>query len=381
MRKAAVLLFMVSAVFLYLFVKKHLGQRRALFSLVVYGTLPINIYYSRAIMPEAAGLMFFIGSLYLFDSWITSNRLPALFLSSVLTALAIMTKPMTIFIAIPMLFLLIRSYKWRWLLKKELWGYALLSLGLAFVYYYISIPIAEYKFTQGLAKDVLLKRLPTAITDPAAYLYIGKNLIRLLTPAGILLMLPGLFSLKGSQFVMLVWFAAMSLELLIIVTVIHIYYYFIFFAVPCSILIGQGLACLYEKLQTRAFSIIMLVLLLFNSYFIVKPMYTVNTPMETQVRIVKEHTNKDDLLVIGSLDPCLLGLSDRRGWRFNLDMYSHIPENELEELNYYIRNGAKYFIPIQGMIFKDEKGEIREYLDKNFERIEAVKGYPIYKLQ
>ncbi len=380
-RVVPIVFFVISAILLYLFAKKHLSPRGATFSLIAYGALPINVYYSRAIMPEAAGLMFFIGSLYFFDCWITSKRLAVLLLSSILTALAIMTKPMTVFIVIPMFYLLIRHYKWKWLLKKELWLYALLALGISFAYYSASIPLADYKFSQGLAQDVLFKKLPASITDPEAYSFIGNTFIALVTPAGVLLLLIGLLSFNRQQSVMLVWFAAMALELILVVTTIRIYYYFIFFAVPCSILIGQGLAYLYDRLQTKAFSIILLVLFLLSSYVLLKPMYTINTAMETQARIVMEYTDKGDLLIVGSLDPCLLGLSDRRGWRFNLGIYSDIPKNDLEELNYYIKNGAKYFVPIQGMIYKDENGEIQEYLDLNYKRVEIEKGYPIYKLQ
>jgi hypothetical protein len=110
-------------------------------------------------------------------------------------------------------------------------------------------------------------------------------------------------------------------------------------------------------------------------------MYTINTAMETQVRLIKELTDKDDLIVVGSMDPCLLGLSGRRGWRFNLDIYSNMPSEDSEELKFYINNGAKYFVPIQGKIYKDENGEIIKYLVKNYRKIEAVKGFPIYMLQ
>jgi 4-amino-4-deoxy-L-arabinose transferase-like glycosyltransferase len=380
-RLVPICFFMISAILLYFCAKKHLSHSGAIFSLIVYGTLPINVYYSRAIMPEAAGLMFFIGSLYFFDCWITSKRLAVLILSSVFTALAMMTKPMTVFITIPMLYLLIRQYKWSWLLKKELWLFAFLALGLTFTYYSFSIPIADYKFSQGLAQNVLFKRLPTAISDLKAYSYIAKRLVLLFTPVGIVLALIGLIKFNRQQYVMLVWFAAMALEVVLVVTSINIFYYFIFFSVPCSILIGQGLAYLYAKQQTRTFSVIMLLFLFLNSYIIVKPMYKVNMVMETQVKIVQENTHKEDLLIIGSLDPCLLGLSDRRGWRFNIGIYSSIPKNDLEELNYYIKNGAKYFVPIQGRIYKDENNEILEYLDMHYEKIEAVKGYAIYKLQ
>lgn len=380
-RLVPVFFFMISAGFLFAFTRRHLGQAGALFCLLAYGFIPINVYYSRAIMPEAAGLMFFIGSLCLFDSWITSGKLLPLLLSSLSTALAIMTKPMTVFVTIPMLYLLVKQYRWRWLLKKELWGFAMLAFGLAFFYYYYSISIADYKFAQGLAQNVLLKKLPAAVFDPESYLYIGRGLVRLLTPPGLILACIGLFCFTPGQRVMQVWFAAMALELILVVTVIHIHYYFIFFAVTCSILIGQGLAHLYGRLQTRVFAVIMLVMLILSSYLTVKPMYTVNEALETQVKVVRKLTEKDDLLITGSLDPCLLGLSGRRGWRFNTGIYSGIPADDLEELRHYIKNGAKYFVPIQGSIYGDDKGDILRYLEENHERIEPVKGYPVYKLQ
>lgn len=380
-RLVPICFFFFSAVFLYLFSEKYLGRTGGLFSLVAYAAIPVNVYYSRAIMPEAAGLMFFIGGLYYFDYWLSSRKLSILITASIFTALALMTKPMTIFIAIPMLYLCIREYKWNWLVKREFWVYALLTLGLAITYYRISIPLADYKFSQDLAQNVLFRKLPTAILDPKAYIFLYKSLMRLLTPAGIVLVLAGIFSLQKNQLIILVWFAAMLLELLLVVTAIRVYYYLIFFAVPCCILIGQGLSHLYSRVNSRIFSVILLMLLLVNSFTIVRPMYTINTAMQTQVRLVEQNTDKEDLLVVGSLDPCLLGISGRRGWRFNLDIYPEIPRNPIEELNYYISNGAKYFVPIQGKIFKDENGEILEYLDKNYEKIEAVKSYPMYKLQ
>lgn len=373
--------FFFSAIFLYAFSKKYLGRIGGLFSLVAYAAIPINVYYSRAIMPEAAGLMFFIGGLYYFDYWLPSKKLSAFIAASVLTALALMTKPVTIFIAIPMLYLCIREHKWECLVKKEFWAYALLTLGLAITYYCVSIPLADYKFSQDLAQNVLFRRLPTAILDPSAYIFLYENLIRLLTPVGIALGLIGLFSLKKNQLIIFIWFIAMVLELLLVVTVIRAYYYLIFFAVPCCMLIGQGLSYLYSRVQSRIFSVILLMFLILNSFMIVRPMYTINTAMQTQVKLVEQFTSKEDLLVVGSIDPCLLGISGRKGWRFNLDMYPDIPRNAYEELNYYIKNGGKYFVPIQGKIFKDKNGEILEYLDKNYEKIEAIKGYPIYKLQ
>ena len=52
----------------------------------------------------------------------------------------------------------------------------------------------------------------------------------------------------------------------------------------------------------------------------------------------------------------------------------------LKEINYYIENGAKYFVPMKGWIHND-KGEYRKYLEENFKKIIDEDGYYIYVLQ
>ena len=103
--------------------------------------------------------------------------------------------------------------------------------------------------------------------------------------------------------------------------------------------------------------------------------------MVNQVKVVQEITAQDDLLVVGALEPCLLSLTDRRGWRYNLRNYSYVPEDPYEELNYYIARGAKYFVPIQGKVYGDRDGKIMAYIEVTYPKIETVEGYPIYALR
>jgi hypothetical protein len=85
--------------------------------------------------------------------------------------------------------------------------------------------------------------------------------------------------------------------------------------------------------------------------------------------------------VVGSLDPCLLSLSDRRGWRYNLRIYPETPKDPMEELDYYIANGAKYFVPIQGKVYGDEGDKLMKQIEEKYPEIEILSGYPIYLLQ
>lgn len=387
--------YMLSALYLYLFARLHMSWRGALFSLLIYGILPINVYYSRAVMPESAALMFWIGGLYYFNLWVIGRggreetvrkereapSPPSLFLSSVFLSLAIMTKPPVAFVAIPMIYLCFQYFKWEWLKLPELWGYALVTLALPACYYYFSGRLAEYKFTLGISRDIILKKALTAFYSQEAFHFFSESIPKTVGMIGFLLVFAGVWSLTKKQRVILVWFAAMLLEVIFIVSPIRAMYYLIFVTVPCALLIGNLLERIFYEPTGIVLSLVLILVMMYDSYSQVKPMYKINEIIAAQVQVVQEVTAKEDFLVLGSLDPCLLSLADRRGWRYNLRIYSSTPENPYEELAYYIERGAKYFVPIQGKVYGDEDDKIMSYIEERYPRIEPVKGYPIYFLQ
>lgn len=380
-RMVPITFFMVSAFYLYCYVRKHLGYREAVFSLLVYGILPINIYYSRAIMPESAALMFWIGSFYYFHEWAEERRISKLIISYIFLALAVMTKPPVIIIGIPMVYICYKHYGWRWVKFSELWIYALLTITLPSLYYYYSVSIAEYKFALGITNNIILKQVFTAFHSPEAYVFYTNIIPKMLSMTGTIFIIIGIWSIARKNRVILIWFLAMVLEVILIVSAIRAPYYLIFFTVPCSILIGNLLAMIFSYSQGKIISVVLLLVVALESYYLAQPMYTINNIMKTQVAIVEQVTKKNDLLVVGSLDPCLLSLSDRRGWRFNIGIYSHIPQDPYEELSFYIEEGAKYFVPIQGKVYGDEDGFFLRYLESRYEKIEPIQDYPIFALE
>lgn len=379
-RTVPIVFFMLSALYLYKYVSKRIGDKEAFFSVLIYGILPINLYYSRAIMPEPAALMFWIAGLYYFHEWAENRRISQLIISSIFISLAVMTKPPVVIIGIPMLYLCFRYFRWGWLKLPELWGYALFTLGLPLLYYYYSVSIADYKFTLGITNSIILKEAFRAFYSPEAFSFYLNSIPRMLSITGVLLLIGGILAGIRKDKVFLVWFLAMILEVIFIVAAIRAPYYLIFFAVPSSILIGTLLAFIFSNPQGKVISLVLLVLISLESYHLVKPMYIINTVMETQVRVVNQVTEQDDLLVVGSLDPCLLSLSDRRGWRFNIGIYGDVPKDPYDELNYYMEQGAKYFVPIQGKVYGDEGDKFLNYLEDKYNKIEPVEGYPVFIL-
>ncbi|NLL52280.1 MAG: dolichyl-phosphate-mannose--protein mannosyltransferase [Peptococcaceae bacterium] len=394
-RMVPIIFFLISCVYFYLLARKYLSIRGAMLSLFIYGFLPLNLYYSRAIMPEAGALMFWIGGIYYFELWAEAKHLaikpafklaikPAikpLVLSMVLFSLALMTKPPVVFGAIFLLYICFRYFGRQWPARPEVWIYAAITLGLALAYYVYSASIAEYKFSLGITRDIILQKALTAFYTPESQMFFLKNGPRAWGIIGLLLTLAGVFTVRKNQIGLLIWLGAMLLELLLIVAPIRATYYLIFALVPCALLIGNFLDRLLALPGGKVVSLALAVLFMMESIAYVKPMYTINETMAVQKKLVEELTVPSDLLVVGSLDPCLLSLSGRRGWRYNLGMYSYLPQDPYQELGFYIEHGAKYFVPIQGKVYGDDNQELIRYIEQNYPKIESVQGYPIYVLQ
>lgn len=384
-RLVPVTFFLVSAVFLYFFARLHMNWKGAACCLLIYGILPVNVYYSRAIMPESAALMFWIGGVYYFDLGLRHFKKRDLALSAIFMALAIMTKPPVIFAAIAMIFLCHQYFGWRWLKMSRLWIYTLLTLGLAAGYYYYSAGLSDYKFTVGITRDLIFKHALNAFYSSEAAAFFRVSLPETLGFTGLIVTGTGLLYLSARQRVFLVWLLAMLLEVIFIVSPIRLFYYLIFLTVPCALLMGNLVARICFGAGAKAGRIligtVLVLILMLESYHVVKPMYTINTAMAQQVAAVREMTKPDDLLVIGSIEPCLLSLADRRGWRYNIRIYPYVPKDPLRELNYYIANGAKYFVPVLGKVYGDDDTRLLNYIEANYTKIESTQGYPIYILQ
>jgi len=394
-RLVPIFFFMVSCLFLYLFARRYLTPRGAVLAILIYGVLPINVYYSRAIMPEAAALMFMTGGVYFFDvwaggsrswfgeyrSWFEERRLGLLIVGILFFSLGLMTKPPVIFAAIPMLYLCFSRFGFKWLRFPELWLYAALTLGLSCGYYFYSARIAEFKFTVGIARNIIFPKAFSAFLDPQVWQFFQSGIPKTFGIIGITLALAGLAAVRRKQAVILVWFAAMLAEVLLIVAPVRALYYLIFFTVPCALLAGNLLDRIFSTFAGRALVLLLILALCLESYVQVKPMFTVNEAMAVQTKVVREVSDYDDLLVVGSFDPCILSLADRRGWRFNLGLNPDVPKDPYQELETYIKSGAKYFVPIQGNIYGDVDGRLSRYIESKYSKIEIEKGYPVYVLK
>lgn len=116
-RITAILCSLVSAVLLYLLVRRYLPESCALLSCAFFLFLPYNIYFSRVILPDPLMVTLWLGSLLFFDLYVRPSTPPLareargtrsrggrgsyLLVSMVFASLALLVKPTSIFFLLP----------------------------------------------------------------------------------------------------------------------------------------------------------------------------------------------------------------------------------------------------------------------------------------
>jgi 4-amino-4-deoxy-L-arabinose transferase-like glycosyltransferase len=376
-RIVPILFFMGSAYYVYLISKHYYNQATAWISLMLYGTFPLVILYSRAIMPESAALFFILGAFYFYSKWISEEKFILLLLSSIFTALAISQKVPTVFIGIPMICMAMVKYRFKMLIRGDLWLFAIIALLPPLVYFKWLETIAEYKFVSGIASKHIFPNMFEALSSKEALAFFEKELPRAFTWWAILLFVFGfLFIRWKKEYAIGVWALAMLMEAAAVVAVIKFNYYLIFLSPVIALL---GASVLYNMNKTKVGSIVAIIVitaLFWNSYTITQSfMVKQNPELMIQAKYVKELTNKEDLIAVGTDDPSLLNACQRMGWRIG----NTYPGNPLEELKYFVTHGAKYFIPLKGYIDGDD-GTLMKYLDSHYKKIEVKGGYSFYQL-
>ncbi|MDF2719406.1 MAG: dolichyl-phosphate-mannose-protein mannosyltransferase, partial [Paenibacillus sp.] len=161
-RAVPIVFFMGSALFVYRIALRHFSAFAAALALLLYGLLPLNVLYSRAIMPESAALFFYTGAFYLFGEWIARGKSGLLFASALFTALAVCEKVPAVFVGIPMIVMAINKYRKGVVFRRELWVFAAMALLPPFAYYSWLGTVAESAFVSGIASKHVLPAMAGA---------------------------------------------------------------------------------------------------------------------------------------------------------------------------------------------------------------------------
>lgn len=381
-RFISLVMFMISVVLVYKISEMFFSPGASLGAAAIYMFLPISVMYSRAIMPEAAALLFYTAAVYLFLKWYENSSTRALYSASIFTALAIMEKTPVIFIGIMFLVLFFKKEKLAAFKKPYMYGFGAISLGVPLVYYIYASSVATFHFVDNITEKHIFTSFFTAIFTPQArqfFLHEAPQFFGIIILGAAALGLVCCFAKKN--FPLILWAGSMLLETITIVAIIRFGYYLVFLAPLVAVLCGALFNYIGKK-NTAAGVIITMVCLAFAIFSMVKtaiPRINVDENITVVAQEIKRATKPDDIIATASVEPVLLGAANRRGYRANLKYYDYIPQEPQKELEYFIAHGVKYFV-VQGEEIPNDDGEYIDILRENYSDVSSADVCEIFDL-
>jgi len=327
---------LISLVFLYLIVKKHLSEKEALWAAFFFAVLPFNVYYSRVILPEPMMVATSLGMIYFFDK-------ERFFLALVFAAISFLLKPYTLVFLLPVSFLAWQKWHFNWRKWFSLSLYILISL----------LPFLSWRwwmnhFPEGIpVYDWLFNEAGIRLKGAFFWWLFAERIGRLILGGwGLILLGLGLIvkANKKEGLFFFSWLAAIFAYFLIIAggNVKHDYYQIMAIPIIC-VFLAKGAHFLttvsreyFSRITSYVLLITSILFMLAFSWYQVRDFFNINNPV-----IVKAGQAADDLLpknakVIAPYggDTAFLYQTNRQGWPIGI---------VIEDL---IEKGAEYYVNV-----------------------------------
>jgi 4-amino-4-deoxy-L-arabinose transferase-like glycosyltransferase len=380
---------------LYLLVRKIIDKRTALWSAFIYAIIPLNIFYSRAFMPESMMLMCIVFGIYFFLLWLEEQKWGRFFLSALFISLSILLKIPTLYIGLPLLYLAVQKYGKAVLANASMWLYALMVLIPAALWYYhahqlflsTGLSFGIWGFGEDKWGNFNL------LINPAFYnrIFFMNIAERHLTYAGFIPFIIGLFIKREHKNEKLFdyWIVSVIIYFLIVSGGNNAHeYYQLPFILPAAVFTAKAFSkYLPLKNILNAFKANKLKYSFFALCLVLIPVLSYlrfanfmggenkNSPIFEMTGKVKSVSAKNDLIVtLCDGSPVYLYLSNRKGWfivpqRFNV--------NEMSRLK---NEGAKYVMGEKSFLKSEENNKALEELTGRYRVIENNNNYFILKL-
>ncbi len=228
--------FSIGAMFLMFgLARQFLPVVGAFAALALYAFSPMNIFFSRAFMPEASMMFFIVGAIYFFLKWLDRQTLLLYSTAIIFAAFACLTKPTAAILFVPILTAWFLKYRWTLFRRSEFWLYMLLAtVPLIFWGAYANYFNAMQSYIpSGFGGNWLELIKSRGITnhwfDPAFYVFVGGSIILiLLTPLGFAGTAIGVFICTGDRCrILYLWLGAIIVYFFVFsgANAGHIYYH------------------------------------------------------------------------------------------------------------------------------------------------------------
>lgn len=184
--------FSVGAMFLmYGLARQFLSRTGAFAALILYVFSPMNVFFSRAFMPESSMMFFVVGAIYFFLKWLDKKSLTLYLFVIIFAAFACLTKPTAVLIFAPILSAWFLKYKRNLFRRIDFWLYVFLTMmpvilwGAYANYFNAKIPYCTLGFADSWLRVIKTRGTIIHWFDPKYYAFVGGSIILLLlTPLG-----------------------------------------------------------------------------------------------------------------------------------------------------------------------------------------------------
>lgn len=381
---------------IYLLVRKIINEGTALWAALIYAILPLNIFYGRSFMPDAAMLMCSVYGIYFFSEWLDKNRMQYYLAGWLFITLAVLMKLPTLYIGLPLFYL--AFHKYRWSLFRNIYLYLLTAAILipVILWYYhahqlfLNCGSSFGIWTYGQDKWGMFSLL----IDPAWYndIFFKSIAERHLTYPGFILLIAGLFIKRTYKRERLfdIWLIAVLIFIFIAAQAHRAQeYYTLPVNIAAAVFIGKLLAKYLpidslkhsmSKFKFSAyFSLLCVILICVLSYLRVARFYNGEDPDSAVLKIGREMQSvsdpQDKIITIGDGNPVYLYHANRFGW-------TAMPQ-QMDSIYIAQRriDGAK-FITGEKIIFERNNSKDKlNFLLKNYKVIKDKSDYFIIAIE
>ena len=312
-RMTSILASLVSSILLFFIVRRHSKPIIGLLTTAFFLLLPYNIYFSRVILPDPFMVMLALVTLNLFDLWISKPRAYLLIFTGLVGAITMLTKPISAFLFLPMVWQVWQKYRFSTIKK-----YYLYILFACIVAPYLIWRQWESNFPQGIPASKWLLNGNHIRFKGAFFQWIFGERIgsMILGSWGILPFLSGFISAPSY---LLMWPLAALIYLFTFATgnVQHDYYQ-IPIIPAISILLALGCNYLWSTLSKKIILVVSLLFMFAFSWYAIRGDYQVNHwEIIRAGQAIDRLTPKDAVVVAPYMgDTAFLYQTNRRGFPY-----------------------------------------------------------------
>jgi 4-amino-4-deoxy-L-arabinose transferase-like glycosyltransferase len=339
---------------------------------LAFAVFPGSVYYGRTFMPDTAMTFFFVAAVFASVYWIEEERLAqgrGFWIASLLTAAAILAKPVAIVALVPIVCALVarRGGVLETVYFLPAYGFAIVALAPYLAYDAYVRSIAEWHWSSGITTLHVVPGLRAAFGSPHALLaklnlwrkILGMLPGTMLGIVGTLLAIAGaaLSPKSPARVALWAWLGGALSYAFVVVTVERVDYYLYLFLPLAAIWIG-GLAArfapqatapsqervgapLAQRIVWPAVAAACTIAALVTGTRAITPYYTYSKAVYARAEALHATLAPGTLVVMGHYDPSVLYYIGRKGWEE--DPYLWTPFDEQSA----IAKGARYFIAIE----------------------------------